>query len=58
MSLYRVKGYALPVSSERPFVQIECQYAETLLLMIPQAVVVLICIKMPGVWQVGITAAA
>lgn len=38
MYLYRVKGFALPVSSERSFVQIECQYAEPLQLMIPQAV--------------------
>lgn len=41
MSLHSVKGSALPVFSERPFVQIECQYAELLLLMIPQAVKVL-----------------
>lgn len=36
--LHRDEGFALPVSSERPFVQIECQFAEPLQLMIPQAV--------------------
>ena len=42
-----IKGFALPVSSERPFVQIECQYAEPPLLMTPQAVEVLSLTALP-----------
>ena len=47
VSLHRVKGFALPVSTERPFVQIECQYAELPLLMTPQAVQALSLTALP-----------
>lgn len=41
------KGFALPVSIERSFVQVECQCAELPLLMIPQAVEVLSLTALP-----------
>lgn len=46
--VHSVKGFALPVSTGRPFVQIECQFAELPLLMTPQAVKVLSLSALPN----------